>query len=200
MPTRQVALELHTICDGQLCVNVTHWQGDQASTDHFQIAKALVEAVDETTANVGFTATKYMAAMSQDCFLSALVARVVSNGGGPRYPKLYPAATYPGQVADDLYSQSVAANIKFITSSDPDYTGRMFYPGIPEESLEANRWTTDFEDAINTLNSDLAAGIQALGITWDQVVWSKATQLAEVINHRTLVPNPGTIRRRLSPY
>jgi hypothetical protein len=200
MPTRQVALELHTICDGQLCVNVTHWQGDQANTDHFQIAKALVEAVDGTTANAGFTAVEYMVSMSTSCFLSALVARVVSNGGGPRYPKLYPSDVFTGQVGDDLYSQSLAANIKFITSSDPDYTGRMFYPGIPEESIEANRWTSAFETQMNSLNAALASGIEALGITWDQVVWSKKTQLAEVINHRTLVPNPGTIRRRLSPY
>lgn len=200
MANRIVELELHSINAGQLSVTVTHWLGDTAEVDLFKVAKDLVLAVDETTANAGFTATKYMVPMSQDSFLSAIVGRVVGVTPGSKYPKLYSASAFVGQENGNVYSQQVAANIKLVTASGPDFTGRMFYPGIPEDQVVRNRWTADYASKIAVLASDLAAGIVVGAVTFDQVVYNRTTLAAELVTNRALSPNPGTVRRRLSPY
>lgn len=200
MANRIVQLELHTICAGQLCFNVLHFQADVAETDLFVIARNIVLAFDETTTNTGFSATKYMAAMADDCFLSAAVARVVGPTAGSKFPKLYAATDYEGALPGPISAASIACNLKLITASGPDYTGRIFYPGVPRDYLSFNRFITDYETAIATLRSDIMAGIEVGAATFEPVVFRRVGATAEPVTNIMMVPNPGTIRKRLSPY
>jgi len=199
MAVQIVQLELHTICAGQLCVNVLHFMGDTAETNKFIIARDMVRSFDLTDTNPGFDANKYMAAMSDQCFLSSVVARVVGLSPGPKYPKLYAAVDFIGQISAQMYSQQVAANFKFVTASGPDFTGRMFYPGVPDDYLVENRWTTDYVDLATTLMSDINAGIDVGAVNFDLCVYNRTTKTAEDVTNIALSPNPGTIRKRLSP-
>lgn len=200
MTQRILELELHTICGGQLCVNVLHFMGDTTEVDMFKLAKDMVNAIDTPTGSTTFTANEYMSPLSGACFLSALVARVVGALPGSKYPKLYAPADFPGGQSGEIYAQSVAANIKLVTASGPDFTGRVFLPGVPEDMLLRNRWDPDYVVLINTWRAAYEGGVEVGAVQFLPVVYKASTMTAEAVTNTALSPNPGTIRRRLSPY
>jgi len=195
-----VEVEFHTICAGQLAVNVMHFAGDTAETDKFIIARDMVRAIDLTDANVGFDAEKYMAPMCDNCFLSSLSARVVGAAPGSKYPKLYTPGTYVGDQVDTLYSTTVAANIKLVTATGPDFTGRVFLPGVPETAIIENRFQEAYVDDIQQWTSDLQAGVEVGAVNFATHVYNRTTKTSEVVTNIDLMPNPGTIRKRATPY
>lgn len=200
MAFQVIELELHTICNGQLCVNVTHWRGDTAQTNLFTLAKDFIANFEGSVGTSPFTAAVYMAPMSYQAFFSAAVARVVGLVPGAKFPKLYAADAFVGQDANGLYSQSVAANLKLVTASGPDYTGRVFYPGIPETAMVETRWTTTWEATMVTLIEAWTDGITISTETFLPVVYKRLDKTSEPVTNMVLTPNPGTIRKRLSPY
>ncbi len=199
MANQIIELELHTICGGQLCVNVLHFRGDTAQTDMFQLAKdAVINFLTDDPGGL-FEASEYMFGMAASCFLSLVSARTVGSSPGPRYPKVVPEADFPGGQSGELYSQSVACNLKLVTASGPDLTGRIFYPGVPEDALVRNRWTTAYQGIIAEVRDSLLTGITIDAVNFNPVVYSETINGAEDVSNIMLVPNPATQRRRVSP-
>jgi len=199
MAVQILEIEMHTICAGQLAVNVLHFRRDEAMTDLFQIAKDAVDLILAGGGSGSFNAESYMEAMSENCFLSLVSAKVVGGTPGPRYPKIVAESAFPGQQVGEVYSQTVACNLKLITASGPDLTGRIFYPGVPEDALVRNRFTDAYAAIIGQLRSDIMAGFAVIGPNWLPVVYSLTVLGAEDVTNIMLVPNPATQRRRVSP-
>jgi hypothetical protein len=134
------------------------------------------------------------------CFLSALVARVVGASPGSKYPKLYVPTSFAGGTSGSLYSTTVAANIKFVTATGPDFTGRAFLPGVVETFLIQNRWQSDAVDAYQQWTEDYMAPIEVGAVDFAPAVYNRMTKTAELVTNAVLMPNPGTIRKRATPY
>jgi len=200
MATQIIQIEMHTICGGQLAVNVLHFRGDVTQTNLFIVAKDAVDFIVTDTNPAKFNATMYMSAMSEECFLSAVVARCVAINEGPKYPKLLATLDFPGALGGGMYSTTVAANMKLVTASGPDLTGRIFYPGVPEAELVRNRFTTYYKTAFAGMRDAYMGGIESDGDDLAPVVVAFATNSAENVTNAVLTPNPATQRRRALPY
>jgi len=199
MANQIIQTEIHYIVNGQLAINVLHWFGDSSESDLFLVARHAVDALDGTFAGAGIVLADFTEIMSADAFISAVVVRVVGVAPGPKYVRVYPASTWEGEAPDNCYSQTVAANIKLITASGPDFTGRIFLPAVSEGFIETNRYTSAAEAEYATFRSRLAAGLVSDDGTFDLAVYNRTTKTSELVTNTMLVPNPGTIRGRVSP-
>lgn len=197
MAARMVELNVNTICAGQLCTNVLHFVGDSAETNLWLLAKGIVDAFNDP-ADTSVTAGLWQTVMSEEAFVSSVSARVLKPTPGTKAIIVFAVADYPGFIAGEIYSQSVAGVIKHVTASGPDFTGRTFLPAVPETWIVNGRFTDAARTAYNYFISGLAAGIDA-DVTYDQVIYKRLTGTWELVTNRQLNPNPGTIRKRLLP-
>jgi len=200
MANQIVQVEMHTICSGQLAVNVLHFRGDVTQTNLFLVAKDVVDFIVTDVATNKFNATNYMIAMSEECFLSAIVARCVAINEGPKYPKLLATTDFPGAMSGGMYSTTIAANMKLVTASGPDLTGRVFYPGVPESEVFRNRFQSTYQTEFGKMRDGYMGGVESDGDDMLPVVVAFATNSAENVTNAVLCPNPATQRRRALPY
>lgn len=198
MAVQMMECNINYIADGQLCTNVTHWSADVVETNLWNLAKRFVAALDAPTAGDAiYEAIRGI--MSDDCFISSAFARVLLPSPGTKAIKVYPSGDFPGLVASEIYAQSVASVMKSITASGPDYTGRTFFPAVPESMLVKGRFTDTFRPLFNDVMAAFDAGIVTADGTWDQVIFKRSNNTYEPVTNRQLNPNPGTIRKRLLP-
>jgi len=197
MAERMFELNVNVIADGQLCTNVLHFSGDSAETNLWLLAKGVVEAFRDN-ADTSVSAALWASIMSEDAFVSSVTARVLRPTAGTKAVLVFGAADFPGIRTDGIYAQSVAGVIKHVTASGPDFTGRTFFPAVPEEDIADGRFTDDYRTAANVVISGLAAGLDA-DVIYDQVIYKRSTGTYELVTNAQLNPNPGTIRKRLLP-
>lgn len=187
------------ICGGQYAMNVTHWELESAETNLWLLAKRHLAAWESPVAGDDMM-NKICGIMSEQAAISSITCRVIRPSPGTKAIKVFPLADYPGTFGmNDIYSQQVACNMKEITASGPDKTGRVFFPGIDEASLLNGRWTTDFITVFNALASLWMTGIDSTDGNWTPAVYTRSDHTWESVTNVMLAKNPGTIRRRLSP-
>lgn len=188
-----------TIAAGQLCQNVTHWQLDITPTNLYQSAKKFNEGFQTDPGGGNFSALAYSQLMSEDAFISSIASRVLKPNAGLTSAMVFSTGDFPGQRAEDVYSQSVAAVMRLFTPAGTDYTGRAFVPGIAAADILEGRFTNDFITASQTLATAWVAGVESSEGLWKPAIARRPAFTFELVTGVQLAINPGTIRRRLIP-
>lgn len=199
MATHCLESVITTIAAGQLCQNVMHWQiVDPVETDLWKLAKNFNTALVSPAAGTPLWEA-LAGAMSSDAFISSFRARVLKPNPGTAAIKVWGEGDLPGTLSPDIYAQSVAGVIKWVTASGPDFTGRNFIPAVPEDAIIAGRFTADYIAAAVNFAGIALAEIETADGNWRLVVYKRITGTWEIVTNGMLVPNPGTIRKRLIP-
>jgi len=198
MPLQTIETTITTLAAGQLCQNVMHFQLDITPTNLYQTARKFNDGLAGFSAT-GFTLSQYITLMSESAFISSIRAQVIKPSPGVAAIAVFQTTDFVGARSEGIYSQSVAALIRLFTPTGPDYTGRIFVPGIAEEDIINTRYTDDFISTVTTMIDTLIEGVESADGFWKPVVYRRATATSELVTRAQLGINPATIRRRLTP-
>lgn len=186
-------------CAGNYTAIVTHWQTpDDSGSSSFDYAKDLALTF-MSEAGMNPFILDLLSLLSSDSFISSVVARRVGPVGGNSFAKSYAPTTVVGQLTTPLDASMVAGCFIFLTGADAGLNGRLFLPGVAEESLQNGRWVSDYKSYAFLVGTGWVAGLTGLLSTWKPVLKHGSPPSYTEIKHMYLSPDPGTQRRRRIP-
>jgi len=184
---------------GNYAAVVHHWKTDEdGDQTAFESARDLAEALetDDTPGDTLFDMIQ--AIMAEDCFISSIRTRRLSNGGGATYAKLFASGDYPGLVVGNSDAAQVAGCMLKFTSTNPKLDGRTFWPGVCEASLVDGRFILTYENAMLALGARYLDDFTNSSVYYAVLKHGSPASYTRIVAYE-LSPTPGTIRRRLVP-
>jgi len=171
---------------------------DPSVPNEYFVAKSIIAALE---VGAGPTAWlfRYRALMSEDCYISNILCRRASNGGGNTAQAILRPDMLPGLASGGVSASQVAAVAIWLNDDLPALTGRSFIPGVSVEDLDDGRFTTAFSTRFDDFIARHVAGINvSAGIAFFCTFDSQFNVGYKILNGY-LSPKVGTQRRRESP-
>jgi len=186
-------------CGGQYAAIVQYFQiVDPIETNGFLLAKILRNSIESPSAGNSYLEL-LQDILSQDSFISSVRCQQLTPTTRNSAAKVYTPGDFAGNLGSDVESQQVAGCVIWLTGGDAGLTGRTFYPGVAEESLESGRFVTAYKTALGDIVDELVLGVQSATGDFHLVVKHESVAVYTLVTNAYLSLTPGTIRRRLSP-
>jgi len=168
---------------------------DPTEANEFSQAKQII---NELSVGAGPTAWlfRYRAMLSEMAYVSNILCRRASTGGGNTAEAVLQIDTLPGLAAGDVAASQVAACLIWANDDIPDKTGRTFIPAISIEDIGNGRFTSDFRDRAEDFIARHITGLATAGGTFFPVTFDSEFDVGYEITGGYLSPKVGTQRRR----
>jgi len=179
--------------NGDYWEQVLHYllTGTTAAHDGFENAEELCDQWD-TIRRPAWTDL-----IPDNVVLSAISAKKVGGGGGPTATKI---VSHLGGAGSDCETIGNGAQITWMGGEDPILLGRSYFPGIPNDSLDAGVWDAAFVANAAVYITAMVTGLPLWGATVDAIFNVVSRQIGvaqQTVEHGLLRAIPGTQRRRL---
>lgn len=171
---------------------------DPSETDDWVNANALYQALDDGGPGVSWL-SKLQALLSQDSFISSIVARRIYPTGGNSAGQAFEVDDLPGAVADTITTGQIAWCIIWSAGEVDTYSGRNFIPFVPENRLESSRWTGAATTSAEAFITKHIVGHSTAGGIFMPCIIHSDTHTGELVSGGYLSPTPGTQKRREVP-
>lgn len=192
-------LEIRVNVSGNHVANVFKlYIDDPTVPDEYQNAKDIIDALP---VGAGPTAWlfRYRALISGDCYISNIICRRSSTGGGNTAQAVLQTDTLPGLAMGTVCATQVAGCVIWVNQDEPDVTGRSFIPGVSKEDIDGGRFFASYYERVENFIARTAAGLNiSAGIAYFGI-YQRVPQTIFGITGGYLSPKVGTQRRREQP-
>lgn len=168
---------------------------DPSVSNEFEVAGSIINAL---TVGAGPTAWmfRYRALMSEFAYVSNILCRRASNGGGNTAEAILQTDTLPGLAEGDVMASQVAACVIWLNDDLPHRTGRSFIPAVSVDDLDGGRFTTDFQTRCDDFIARHLSGFAVAAGTALFCTFDSEFNIGYQISGGYLSPKVGTQRRR----
>jgi hypothetical protein len=137
--------------------------------------------------------------LSNQSVIRSYSARRRNSGGGPTATL---ASGVFGTDTNQVVSGMIAANNYLIPTAGPPWKeGHIYWPGVPQDFLSEDVFTTAAVTAYNAITSAIDSfGPDANSNSWKLVIYHKKTDTASLVDAKGVRPKPTPIGKRIVPY
>jgi len=199
MAKQYYALEVRTVVAGFPMANAfTLFIDDPSVANEFLVAQSII---NELSVGAGPTAWlfRFRALMSEQVYISNILCRRMSNGGGNTAEVILQTDTLPGLAPDVPVATQAAAVAIWTNTEQPNHTGRTFVPGISKDDLQDGRFIGTFQSRFDDFIARHVAGLNvSAGIAFF-CTFDREFNVGYQIIDGYLSPKVGTMRKRERP-
>lgn len=184
---------------GEPCSCVfNYWIDNTGNVHPYTVASQLRQAIDDGVPPATWL-SRLVNCLSNEAYLSYVSARMVNPAGGQASVQRFPPTVFPGGVLEPIHTQQVCGTLIWVSTTEPENTGRNFLPGVPETFLTGSRWQSDAYDAYELFAAQHIAGFSVAAGLFLPVIYNRTAKTFRPISNGYLSPMPGTQRKREKP-
>lgn len=168
---------------------------DPSVSNEFEVAASIINALP---VGAGPTAWmfRYRSLISSQCYVSNILCRRATNGGGNTAEAVLQEDSLPGLATGYVSATQTAGVVIWLNDDVPDKTGRNFIPGTSVDDLDSSRFTADYQTRMTDFIARHIAGFNVSAGTVLPCTWDRTNDIGYQILNGYLSPKVGTMRRR----
>jgi len=171
---------------------------DPSVPNEYEVAASIINALN-VGAGITSWMSRYVRLISEQCYISNILCRRISNGGGNTAEAILQVDSLPGIRTGIVAATQVAATVIWVQTDVEKITGRTFIPGISIEDIDGGRFSTDYQSAIDNFIARHLSGFAVSAGTALFQIYDRETPIGYQVSNGYLSPKPGTQRRRERP-